>query len=137
MPDEATRHAAPRARSTGATVARVLALVVLFVSGALGLANGLREWPHAGTLGQQTVTGGVLLYGIFGVAAGIGLLRRRAWALPLTIVWAVIVTYVPGAAVHYYAGAEAGDVAVLTASVSAGVVALLVVLAVRASTRAR
>ena len=135
MPDEVARAATPRTRSTGLTIAWVLALIVLLVTGALGLSNGVRQLPYTATFGQMTVAVGVLLYGILGIAAAVGLLRRRAWSLPLTIAWAVIVTYVPGAAVHYYGGEEAGSVAALSASIGAGVTALLVVLAVRAVTR--
>jgi hypothetical protein len=139
VPDEALRSS----RSTGKTIAWVLAVLVLIGTGMLGVRNGVAEWSGAGTGWQKSVTGGVLLYGVLGLGAGIGLLRRRAWSLPLAVAWGVVVTYVPGVAVLAYGGRDgtigaalaASSGAALAASSGAALIALLVVLATRAAVR--
>jgi hypothetical protein len=131
VPDEALRPS----RSTGRTIAWVLAILVLLCTGVLGVRNGVTEWSGAHTGWQKSVTGGVLLYGVLGLAAGIGLLRRRAWSLPVALAWGAVVTYVPGVAVLAYGGPDGTIGAAIAASIGAFVIALLVVLATRTAAR--
>ena len=118
-------------------IAWALAILLLLVSGVLGVYNGSTEWADARTALQRSVTGGVLLYGVLGLVTGVGLLRRQRWSLPLAIAWGVVVTYVPGAAVMAYGGPDATPGAALAASLGAAFVALLVVAAAYASTRTK
>ena len=107
-------------------VAWVLSLIVLLLTGCLGLTNGLTEWRDAHTMLQKTVTGGVLLYGILGLVTAFGLMRRARWSLWTALAWGVVVTYVASTAAIAYAGTSAtvgGAVAggVASAFIAAGV----------------
>jgi hypothetical protein len=119
------------------TVAWLLASLVLLATGGLGTYNGLTEWADARTGWQQSVTGGVFLYGLLGLAGAVGLLMRRRWSYPLAIAWGVVVTYVAAAAVLAYGGPDASIGAALAAGIGSAIIALLVVLAARVSTAAR
>ena len=131
VPDEGV---AP-ARRIGRTIAWVLAILVLVGTGVLGVRNGVTEWSGADTGWRKSVTGGVLLYGVLGLAAGIGLLRRRAWSLPLAIAWGLVVTYVASTAALAFGGPGVPMSAAIAGGIGAAVIALLVVLATRAGVR--
>jgi hypothetical protein len=115
------------------TVAWLLAALVLLFTGVMGLYNGVTEWPGAATRWQQSVSLGVLLYGVLGLVAGIGLLLRRAWSVRWAIAWAVVVTYVAAAAVVAYGGEGFGPAAV--AGVATALIGWLVVAATRHAVR--
>ena len=121
----------------GRTIAWVLSLGLLIVTGVLGTYNGLTEWGDWSTLFQQSVTVGVLLYGIIGLITAYGLLRRRRWSWATAIVWALVVTYVPGAAVLAYGGADAGVGSAIAASGATALLALGVLWTTNVMTRAR
>ncbi len=89
--------------------ARWLVVVLLGVTGALGLYNGIDEWDVARSPLQRTVTVCVFLYGLFGVLAAAGLIRRARWAVWAAVGWALAVTYAGGlAAIAYAPEATAG-----------------------------
>lgn len=71
-----------------------LSIVLLLGTGLMGLLNGSREWDDPSGAFQRSVTLGVLLYGVLGVAGGVGLALRRRWSVPLAAAWAIVVTYV-------------------------------------------
>lgn len=119
------------------TIAWVLAILALLATGALGIYNGLTEWGDAQTGWQRAVTGGVVVYGVLGLAAGIGLARRRRWSYKLAIAWGVVVTFVGGGAVLAYGGADASVGAAVSAGAAGAAIALLVALAARAATSRR
>ena len=55
----------------------LLSLIVLAATGVGGLYNTSAEWPAAATPLQHLVSAGELAYGVLGVAAAVGLMRRR------------------------------------------------------------
>ena len=109
------------------TIALVLSILVLVVSGVLGLYNGITEQGAGETVLQQSVRVGVLLYGALGLVSAYGLFRRRRWSLWTAIAWAVAIVYVPGVAVMAYAGEEAPIGSAIAASGSAALIALGVI----------
>jgi uncharacterized membrane protein YjfL (UPF0719 family) len=105
-------------------IAWILSLAVLLLTGVLGVYNGLTEWGEWRTTMQQSVTVGVLLYGLLGLITALGLLQRRRWSVVTGFAWAVAVTYVPGVAVTAYGGEGA---TMLSAIAASGVTALIAV----------
>ena len=113
-------------------IAWVLSILVLALTGVIGVNNGIREWSDAVTPLQRSVTGGVFLYGVLGLAGAVGLGLRRRWSYPVAIAWGVVVTYVPGAAVMAYAPDGTWGAA-LTGSVAAALIAVGVAWTARAT----
>jgi hypothetical protein len=107
---------------------------VLGVTGVIGVYNGVTEWKDAVTPLQKCVTAGVILYGVLGIPGAVGLILRKRWTLPVVLLWGVIVTFVPGAAVLAYAPDGTWGAA-LPASISAALVAAGVAWATRTVTR--
>jgi hypothetical protein len=119
----------------GRTIAWVISLLLLLFTGVVGVHNGLTEWGEGRTTMQQSVTVGVLFYGILGLVTALGLYRRRRWSVRTAIAWAVAVTYVPGVAVMAYGGEGAILSSALAASAGSALVALGVVWTAHATTR--
>jgi hypothetical protein len=117
------------------TIAWVLAILALLATGVLGVYNGLTEWADAATGWQRAVTGGVIVYGVLGLAAGIGLALRKRWSYKLAIAWAFVVTFVASGAALAYGGAEASAGGAVSAGLGAALIGVLVVLAARAATQ--
>ncbi len=117
-------------------IALGLSLLVLVVTGVLGVYNGLTETatPDQTTL-QHSVTVGVLLYGAFGLISGYGLFRRERWSFWTVVAWAVAVTYVPGVAVMAYADADTTLGAAIAASGATALIALGVIWTANVMTR--
>jgi hypothetical protein len=69
------------------TLGRLLAMLLLSVTGVLGLYNGISELNDPITGLQRSVNVAVLLYGALGLLAAVGMARRRAWAVPAAIGW--------------------------------------------------
>jgi hypothetical protein len=121
--------------SVGRRVAWILSLAALGCTGVLGIYNGVTEWRDASTLFQQSVTAGVFIYGVLGLAAFAGLLRRERWAIRTTLAYAVVVTYVAGGAVMAYGDADASAGSVLTAAGGAALIGAGIVWTSKAATR--
>ena len=113
----------------------IVAILLLLNTGGIGMYNGLTEWPDAHTPLQRSVTGGVFLYGIFGLSAAAALIMRRRWSVPLSIAWAVVVTYVASAAALAYAGDDATVGGAIAAGVGAALIGAFVVWCARTVTR--
>jgi hypothetical protein len=107
------------------SIAWILSLGLLLLTGCLGVYNGLTEWGGAITPGQESVTAGVLLYGLLGFVTAYGLFRRKRWSLVGAIAWAVVITYVAGAASLFYG--EAGIGASLAGGCATALIALGVI----------
>ena len=114
----------PPKRTIGHTSAWIVSLVLLLGIGSIGVYNGVTEWGDGTTPWQQSVTVGVLLYGVLGVVSAYGLFRRQRWAMRTVIAWAVVVTYVPGVAVMAYSDKDATLGSAIAASVGAALIAL-------------
>jgi len=129
------RRERPEGRQIGRKIGWLLSILLLVITGVLGIQNGIADWPDAATPLQKSVTGGVFLYGLLGLAGAVGLALRRRWTFPLVVAWGIVVTYVPGTAVMAYAPDGTWGAA-LTASGATALIALGVAWATRANTSA-
>jgi hypothetical protein len=116
-------------------VGRALSLLMLFATGALGLYNGLRELAYTLTPLQRSVSTGVLVYGVLGVAAGVALAARHQSSVWLAAMWGVAVTYVGAFAPIAYAGSEASVVGAVASGIASALIAAGVIWSARVSTR--
>ena len=82
--------------------ARVLAGILLIVTGCLGGYNAISEWDEPETLLQRSVMVGSALYFLAGLIGGVGVLLRRRWGLVLAVLWGAVVTYTGTVAVIAY-----------------------------------
>ena len=119
----------------GRKAAWILSILLLLNTGALGVYNGTTELSQATTPLQRSVTGGVLVYGILGLAGAIALIARRRAAVWLASAWTAVVTYVASTAALAYAGADATVGGAVAGGVGAAVLGLGVVWCARAVTR--
>ena len=113
----------------------IVAILLLLNTGLVGFYNGLNEFSDAHTPLQKSVTAGVFLYGIFGLSAAVALFVRHRWSVPLSIGWAVVVTYVATTASLAYAGEDATIGAAISGGIGAGLIGVFVVWCARAVTR--
>ena len=113
----------------------ILSILVLANTGALGLYNGVTELSDAHTALQRSVTMGVLIYGVLGVAAVVALIARHGSAVWLTAGWAVVITYVASMAAVAYAGDDASVGGAIAAGVGAAVLGIGIVWCARMITR--
>lgn len=134
MPENKGRR---RVKRVFGTIMRVIALLVLAGTGALGIYNGINELGLAQNTLQLSVTYGVLLYGVLGLASALGLLLYARWSRWTTLAWAATCTYVAGTAVLAYGGADATPRGAAVAYVAAAVFTAAIVWATRSVTRAR
>jgi hypothetical protein len=119
----------------GRSIARVVALLILAATGVIGIYNGFDEWANRYTLFQRAVYGGVVLYGVLGLAGVYGVLRRRHWSEPVVVAWGVAITLVSSTAALAYAGDEATIVGSIAAFGGGALVAAFVIWAVRSPAR--
>jgi hypothetical protein len=116
-------------------IARWLSVLLLLVTGVLGILNGTHELGDARTALQKSVTIGVLVYGVLGLLGAMALARRLSISLPLAAAWAVVVTYVASTAAIAYAGEEATVVGAVAAGVATALIGAGVVYVARRTTR--
>jgi hypothetical protein len=116
---------------TGRVLALVIATALLLGTGFIGLYNGTTVWGDAVSPSERAVTTGVFLYGLLGVAAGVGVLLKRGWSYKVALVWGAVVTAVAGGAVGVYGEGSAGAVA--AAAIATLAIAALTVSLVRYS----
>ncbi len=83
-------------------IAWILSLILLLITGVMGIYNGITERSTGSTMLEKSVTAGVFLYGVLGLTAALGLFRRRRWSVPTTVLWAALITYVAAAAIIAY-----------------------------------
>ena len=115
----------------------IVAILLLLNTGVLGLYSGLGELSEARTPLQRSVTTGVLIYGVLGLAAAVALFVRHRWSVPLSIAWAVVITYVASAAAPAYAGEDATIGGAIAGGIGAGLIGVLVVWCARRTIGAR
>jgi hypothetical protein len=110
-------------------------MLVLALTGGLGINNYIVERMDTLTPLQWSVAYGVLGYGVFGAVSALGLLRRSRWSLWTALAWAGLCTYAAGTAVLAYGGSDASLSGALSAYAAAGIVTAGVVWAVRTVTK--
>ena len=113
----------------------IVAILLLLNTGGLGLYNGVTELADARTPLQRSVTIGVLLYGVLGLSAAAALIVRHRWAVPLSIGWAIVVTYVASMASLAYGGPDVSLAAVVGGGLGAALIGVFVVWCARMVTR--
>jgi len=111
----------------------VLSLLVLLTTGVLGMINGVTQPGEADDMLQFTVACGVLAYGVLGIVTAYGMLRRKRWAVPVGVVWGIIITYVASMATFAYAPEEATAVAAIAGGLGTALIAYGVVRTIRVS----
>jgi hypothetical protein len=118
-------------------VGLILAMAMLFLTGSLGVFNGLQALSLTLTSLQRSVSIGVLIYGIAGLAGGIALMARHSSAVWLAAIWGVAATYVSSLAAIAYAGADATLGGAIASGIGAALIAAGVIWAARLATRPR
>jgi hypothetical protein len=119
------------------TVVRVVALLVLAGTGALGIYNGITERHLIQTSLQAAVTYGVLLYGVLGLISALGVILRAHWSVWTTAAWAVTATFVAGTAVLAYGEPDSSPRTAATSYIAAALFTAAIIWAVRRVTRAK
>ena len=104
----------------------ILAAAFLLIFSTLGGYGGIDELRDTDekTVLQQSVSISSVIYGLLGIAAGVGVLLRRRWGYFLSIVWGVVITYAGGMASHAYGETTApvSAIAALLTALIAGIV---------------
>lgn len=113
----------------------ILSILLLLNTGVLGVYNGMSELSDAHTPLQRSVTIGVLIYGILGLAATVALIARHSSAVWLAVGWAIVVTYVASMAALAYAGPDASLGGAFAAGMGAALIGLGVAWCARTVTR--
>lgn len=111
----------------------LLSLLLLAVTGALGLYNGVTEHLESPTALQLSVRAGVFAYGVLGWIAAWGMLRGRAWSSRAAAGWGVVITFVAATAVLAYANEEATVGGSIGAGLATAIIAAAVVWTARAT----
>jgi hypothetical protein len=75
------------------TANRVVVIILLLGTGAVGLYSGATEIGSVMTTLQRSVSIAVILYGVCGLAGAIALALRRPVAVPLAIGWSAGTIY--------------------------------------------
>ena len=119
----------------GRRIVWVLVMLLLGLTGAVGVYNGISEWSDPHTPLQQSVTVAVFLYGIAGLAGTYALALRRRWSVWAAVAWGVCTTYAGTVATIAYGGADASPGAALAAAVACVSIAAVAIWGTRASTR--
>ena len=115
----------------GRSIARIVAILILIATGALGVYNGFNEWKNPYSPFQRAVYFGVVLYGVLGLVGAYGVIRRRGWSRPVVIGWASMVTFVSATAAIAYSNARVTPLAAIAAGASAALLGAFVVWAAR------
>ena len=113
----------------------IVSILLLLNTGGLGLYNGVSELSDAHTLLQRSVTTGVLIYGVLGLAAAVTLMMRSPLAVWLAVGWAIVITYVASTAALAYAGADASVGGAVAGGLGAALIGIGVVWCARVVTR--
>jgi hypothetical protein len=115
----------------GRSIARIIAILLLGITGAIGISNAFDEWANPYSLFQRIVYLGVVSYGVLGLAGAYGVIRRRGWSRHVVLAWAVAITFVSATAAIAYGGPEVTAIAAIAAGAGAALIGAFVVWAVR------
>lgn len=83
-------------------------VLLLLVSGVTALRNGVNEFAQAATLGQRFATASELAHGLASWVVLAAIAAGSASAVPLAIVWAVLITITAATAAVAWGGAGLG-----------------------------
>lgn len=119
----------------GRKIAFGLSLALLLFTGVVGIYNGITERSTGATSLQKSVTAGVFLCGLLGLVSAYGLVLHRRWTVGTVAAWALVLTYVPGAAVIAYAEGASPIGSAIVASAASALIALGVLWTARVRTR--
>jgi len=119
----------------GRRIVWVLVMLLLGLTGALGVYNGISEWSDPHTALQQSVTMAVFLYGIAGLAGTYALALHRRWSVWAAVAWGIGITYAATVATIAYGGRDTSSSAALAAGVACILIAAATIWGVRVSTR--
>jgi membrane associated rhomboid family serine protease len=119
----------------GRSIARLVAILTLAITGVLGIHNGVLEWTNPYTPFQRLVYVGVVLYGALGLIAVYAVVRRRSWSDRVVVAWGAAITFVSGTAAIAYGGPDVTAVAAIAGLLGGALVAAFVVWATRAPSR--
>lgn len=114
------------------TAARVAGGALLLASGLAGLYNGPADLLRSPTFVERLVEGMVVLYGVMGTVAGMGVWLGRRWALPAAWTWASLTVIVSGLAPVAFAPGKVPWAAIVATAAGTATLALAVVLVARA-----
>lgn len=115
----------------GRSVARIVGILVLAATGALGIYNGFDEWTNPYSPFQRAVYFGVVAYGVLGLVGSYAVIRRRRWSRAVVLAWALFITFVSGTAATAYAGAGVTPLAAIAAGAGGALVGAFVAWATR------
>jgi hypothetical protein len=115
----------------GRSIARGIAILLLGVTGVLGIYNGIDERANPYSLFQRIVYVGVVLYGMLGLIGTYGVIRRQGWSHRVVVAWALAITFVSSTAAIAYGGSDATPIAAVAAGAGAALIGAFVVWAVR------
>jgi hypothetical protein len=101
-------------------------LLVLAGSGLLALKDAAGQIGSANSQLQQAVMLSEFVYGFFGLAAAVGMLADKDWAVRAATAWAVVVTFTAPAAAVGYGGQNPFSAGTLGAIVATALVAAFV-----------
>ena len=103
----------------GRSIARIIAVLLLGITGAIGILNAFDEWANPYSLFQRAVYFGVVSYGVLGLVGAYGVIRRRGWRHRIVLAWALAITLVSGTAALAYGGSDVTPIAAI-AAIAAG-----------------
>jgi hypothetical protein len=116
-------------------IARIIAILLLVVTGGLGIYNGVMERTNSYNVFQRSVYAAVVLYGVLGLIGAYGSIRGRSWRNRFVIMWGVAITFVSSTAALAYGGPEVSVAAAIASGLGGALIAVFVVWAVRAPER--
>jgi hypothetical protein len=121
------------AEPIGRSIARIVAVLFLGITGLVGIYNAFDEWANPYSPFQRIVYAGVVVYGVLGLLAAYGVIRRRSWSRHLVMGWALAITFVSGTAAIAYGGPDVTPVAGVAAGAGGALIGAFVVWAARAA----
>jgi peptidoglycan/LPS O-acetylase OafA/YrhL len=106
----------------------VLLVVITSIS---GLWNGVQDWPHSNSLGEQMVTIAVICYGVAGAILLFAMFRKRKWVMVPLIVWSVAIIFAATAAPYIYSPDEGRWIGTIASGICTIALFALIALRVR------
>ena len=100
---------------------RWFSLFVMGLTGVVGLINASSELGDGASFLQRSVPYATAVYGVLGVIGFVAMLRRRAWAVPVAVCWAIASCYTATVASFAFHDPNFADDGTLFSVLGAGV----------------